>query len=87
MATIKELAKQEKAKFLRRCPDWNGRAVWQLLFDAPEEIQKIGLPCLAVVRASGARLMDDEETEEYMSDISGSIPEDEETEPEIESVG
>lgn len=87
MEGIKQLAKKEDAKFIQRCPDWNGNEVWQLLYDDPEgDVQEIGIPILAMEGPNGTKLMSDGEIDKYM-EYTSSLPSPEEREEsEIEEV-
>ena len=81
---ILELAKKENALYIQSCPAWNGKEVWQLLFDDPDgDSLKIGIPFLAVVDGSNAEPLSDEMAEEYMKYVSETRNEDEEFDPEI----
>lgn len=87
MNDFKELAKREGAKFIQRCPDWDGKEIWQLLYDDPDgETPKVGIPILAVNGPNGAKLMSDAEFEDYLKYVSAFSDLGEKEEPEIEEI-
>lgn len=69
---VMKIAKKQGAKFVRACPPWKGREVWQLLFVDPKEgMQEIGIPTLVVFGWSGGRILSDKEVAEYMEQTGG----------------
>ena len=79
---VKKLARKEGAKYILTCPDWNGKKVYQLLFNEPDEMQEIGIPTLVTLGWSGPKILSDKEAMEYQRSGSG----DEDFEPQITKV-
>ena len=73
MASFKEImqvAKNEGAEYVQKCPDLDGESVWQLYFYDPNEgFQETGISTFVVFGKNGHKILNDEQALKYMQTI------------------